>query len=72
MKFTKWNQTTHVKRKRRKRWLPHQVKELKHATHPVEARRCSQGPHLYELRCVLCDTHIQWLSATAYQKIKHG
>ena len=69
-KHTVWNAPTHAKRKRRKRWLPHHVKERKHQHHPVEARRCSQGPHQYELRCLLCDTHIQWLSASTYERIK--
>jgi hypothetical protein len=71
-KYTNWNQTTHAKRKPRKRWLPHEVKERKHRGHPKTAVKCVIGPHRYEKRCQLCDEHLQWLTVREYRAIKEN
>ena len=38
------------------------------ANHSVELRRGS-GPHAYQLWCLVCNKHVQWISAVNALKI---
>lgn len=53
--------TRHKQRRRRE--------HHRHHTHRCEATECHKGPHRYQLRCVECDSHIQWLSKAQYEVI---
>ena len=43
-----------------------------HNNHQTTMRRCVVGPHFAELRCLDCDTHIQWLGRKDFFALQMG
>lgn len=41
----------------------HRHTQNRHLQHQAEIRPCKSGPHRYELWCLECDQHIQWVSS---------
>ena len=49
--------------KQRKIKQERRTQSRKHLKHQCEVRAVNKSMHKYELRCIQCDAHIQWLSS---------